>query len=143
MFYKNFDSMRLRASGLKRRKIAVAAAHDAEVLKTAEAARREGIADFVLVGDKAKIKELSALCGAGAGFEIIDEPDEEKASLAASELVRRGEADVLMKGIVNSSVFLKAALDKEKGLKGGGSSLTSRRSRSPRITSSSSTPTAG
>ena len=119
MFYKNYNALRLRAAGGKRRKIAVAAAHDAEVVKTAETARREGIADFVLVGDKAKIEELLAGCGAKSAYEIIDEADEAQASLAAAELVRSGEADVLMKGIVNSSVFLKAVLDSEKGLKTG------------------------
>jgi phosphate butyryltransferase len=34
-------------------------------------------------------------------------------------MVRDGEAQVLMKGLVNSAVFLKAALDAERGLRAG------------------------
>ncbi|MDO4560025.1 MAG: phosphate acyltransferase [bacterium] len=119
MFYKNYDALRSRVGGAGRKKIAVAAAHDKEILLTADMASARGIADFILVGDKKKIEEAKELCGIERAFEVIDEADESKASLAASELVREGAADVLMKGLVNSGLFLKAVLDGEKGLKTG------------------------
>jgi len=49
-------------------------------------------------------------------FEIIHEPDHLKASLKCCELIRKGEASVIMKGQVDTSKYMKAILNKEKGL---------------------------
>jgi phosphate butyryltransferase len=46
------------------------------------------------------------------------------AARKAVELIRSGEADVLMKGIINTDNLLKAVLDKEKGLLPKGRVLT-------------------
>jgi len=47
---------------------------------------------------------------------IIDCASEVEAAKKAVEMVRGGEADVLMKGLIGTDKFLKAVLDKEKGL---------------------------
>ena len=117
--YKNYEALRERAASTGRKCVAVAAAADKEVLRTAAAAMAEGIADFILVGDAAEIVELERECGITDALPIIDEPDERLAALAAAKLVRDGEADILMKGMVNSSVFLKAVLDETRGLRSG------------------------
>jgi phosphate butyryltransferase len=49
-------------------------------------------------------------------FEIIHVPDEWQAAQEAVRMVKSGEADILMKGLVGTDKFLKAVLDKEKGL---------------------------
>lgn len=93
---------------------------DGEVLRTAAEARCEEIADFILVGDQNRIKALAEKEGLdleSAGT-VVHEPNEAGAALLAAELVRNGKADVLMKGFVNSSVFLKAVLDEKRGLRG-------------------------
>jgi len=55
---------------------------------------------------------------------IIDKPEVVEATLEAVRMVKEGEADILMKGLVNTDVILRAILDKEKGLVPPGNVLT-------------------
>ena len=88
------------------------------MLLAVEDARRLGIADAVLVGDEAQIRRVAAENGIDpANYRIIDEPDKVAACRTAVSLVRNGEADAVMKGIVDTAVILKAVLDKEIGLR--------------------------
>ena len=48
---------------------------------------------------------------------ILPEPDKVQACRTAVKLVRDGQADAVMKGIVDTSIILKAVLDKEIGLR--------------------------
>ena len=50
-------------------------------------------------------------------YRIIDEPDNAAACRIAVSLVKNGEADAVMKGLVDTAVILKAVLDKENGLR--------------------------
>ena len=52
-------------------------------------------------------------------YKLIDEKDLSKASLTAVSLVSEGKADMVMKGLVDTSIILKAVLDKEVGLRTG------------------------
>jgi len=118
MEYRSFSDLRSRIGQLEKRRIAVAAAEDAEVIRTLNTVAEQGLAECILVGDRTKIEKLMREEGLEKA-EIIDAPDPAEAALEAAYLVRQGRADVLMKGLVNSSDFLKAVLDKEKGLKTG------------------------
>jgi phosphate butyryltransferase len=51
-----------------------------------------------------------------AGVTVIDEPEPVEAAARAVALVRGGEADVLMKGLVATSDYMKKILDREHGL---------------------------
>lgn len=107
-----------RAAGRKR--IAVAAAQEASALEAALDARAAGIAEPVLIGDLEAIRAIAAELGADlSGLRLIEEKDYARAAAAAVALVRSGEADVLMKGVLDTSILLKAALNKEVGLNAG------------------------
>lgn len=100
--------------------IAVACADDAEVLVAVEGARKAGIAEAILVGDLDKIDALCAELDIPAElYERVDVKDMAEASLKAVSLVSSGKADILMKGLVDTSILLKAVLDKEVGLRTG------------------------
>jgi phosphate butyryltransferase len=101
--------------------ISVACAEDAEVLEAVEAARKEGVAKALLTGDADKIaKTASAVNVDLRHFEVVDEKGgEAEASLRAVELVSSGKAEILMKGMVKTANFLRAVLNKEKGLRSG------------------------
>ena len=109
----------LNLSKAKEKKIiAVAAAHDKEVLEAVSEAVRLGIVDAILVGDEAKIisiAEVESICI--ESIEIINEGDVMKAAAKAVELVTSRRAHFLMKGMMNTSDLLKAVLNKETGLK--------------------------
>lgn len=117
---KNFDQVlqQVKLNGIK--KVAVAVAQDEPVLEAIRDAKKNGIADAILVGDKSKIEESAKLVGLDINdFEVIHEPDNAKASLMAVELVSSKKADMVMKGLVDTATFLRAVLDKEKGLRTG------------------------
>lgn len=100
--------------------IAVAVAQDAEVLSAVNSAKDLGIADAILVGDKDEILNVAGQCGVElAKFEIVDIKDKGEACRKAVELVSTGKAHIVMKGLVDTSVILKAVLDEEIGLRTG------------------------
>lgn len=118
MVIKSFNQLIERVKGQPVRKImAVAAAGDAHTLQAVIRAQKEGLAEPLLVGDKAVIRNLLNELGAAVKEEqIYDCPDMKAAAEFAVKLVKEGRADFLMKGRLDTSVLLKAVVDKEKGL---------------------------
>ncbi|SLM19309.1 Phosphate butyryltransferase [uncultured spirochete] len=113
-----------KAKTLGRRKLAVASAQEASVLEAVADAYREGIAESILVGDTAAIAAAAREANNGKGvdispFRIVEESNPNAAAAEAVALVRSGEADFLMKGIIDTSLLLRAALNKETGLNAG------------------------
>lgn len=117
---KGFDDIISKISECGIKTVAVAVAQDSAVLEAVQAAKERNIANAILVGDEAKIKEIAASLNIDvSGFEIIDEPDMIQASLIAVKLAHDGKADMYMKGLVDTKNFLKSVLDKEVGLRTG------------------------
>ncbi len=107
-----------RRTGLVR--IAVAAAQDEEVLEAVESARAEGLATAILIGDQASMEKIAAEKGIDLSLYLVEhEPDPAKAAASAVARVRRGDAAFVMKGLLDTSVLLKAVLNKETGLNAG------------------------
>lgn len=101
--------------------MAVAVAQDGDVLKAVGTAVAEGIIRPILVGDKKEIMKIAAQEGVELdGGGIIDEPDKAAACMIAASLVRDGKASFLMKGFVDTSLVMKAVLNKENDLKKSG-----------------------
>lgn len=101
-------------------RIAVAAPEDKEILVALDQARREKIIQGILIGNASTIRGLSKENRINPeSFEIIDQPDGFEASLLCCHLVNRKKAALMMKGLVGTALFLRAILDKEKGLTGG------------------------
>lgn len=108
------------ANAMGPKKIAVANAQDEDVLKAIKKAVNENICKPILVGDKDKITQLADIIELELNnIDIIDEKDGKEACRKAVELVSSGKADIVMKGLVDTSIILKAVLDKEIGLRTG------------------------
>ncbi|MDF2672902.1 MAG: phosphate butyryltransferase [Clostridiales bacterium] len=115
---KNFDELLLIAKQRPKIKLSVAAAQDDEVLRAVEAARKLGLIDGILVGDKEKIEKIASEISIDLNnYELIDEKDLKMAARMAVTLVSQGKADFLMKGILGTADLLRAVLDKEIGLR--------------------------
>jgi phosphate butyryltransferase len=99
--------------------VSVAAAQDREVLMAIRDAHLHGLVNALLVGDEQLIRPLIDEFAMNSYAKIVHEPDLDKAAQMAAALVRKGEAQILMKGLINSSIFLKAALDPDSGLRSG------------------------
>ncbi|MBO1263437.1 phosphate butyryltransferase [Proteiniclasticum sp. SCR006] len=103
----------------QKKRIAVASAEDKDVLISLSEAERHNMASFLLFGDALKIRETmekNNLLFRHA--EIFDCKTPEEASYMAARAVSEGKADIIMKGLVDTKVLLKAVLSKELGLRG-------------------------
>jgi phosphate butyryltransferase len=117
---KSFDEVLKKVKELETKKVAVAVAQDEPVLEAINDAKKNGIANAVLVGDEEKIKAIASKIGMDLNqFEIVHEADERKAALKAVELVNTHKADMVMKGLMDTANFLRAVLNKEVGLRTG------------------------
>lgn len=102
------------------RRIVVAAATDRYVLDAIMMAKQEKIIHPILFGNKQAILKICAAIGFDiSDVEIIDIADPDQAPIEAVSLIRNGQADILMKGMIDTKTMLKAVLDKEKGLRKG------------------------
>lgn len=120
MVYTSFEELVATVKGgTTKARMAVAAAGDMHTLEAVMQATKEGVVTPVLVGDAKIIKEVLAELGETVE-EIYDVPDVAEAARYAVKLVKEGKADFLMKGKLDTSVLLKAVVDKENGLGKGG-----------------------
>ncbi|WP_053955199.1 phosphate butyryltransferase [Inediibacterium massiliense] len=117
---KKMDELVMLASKKETKTIAIAVAQDQDVLKAVDEARRLGLVKAILVGDE---KEIKKVCKEEQidvqQYEIIHEEDPQKSCLKAVELVSTKKAHMAMKGLVDTSIILRAVLNKEVGLRSG------------------------
>ena len=117
---KKFIEIEEQVKNEKLRTIAVAMAEDSDILIALERARANGLAKAVLTGNEKKIKSILQKNAIDAtNYEFVDSANEYNAVSDAVSLVRKDSAQVLMKGLCSTSVFLKGLLDKENGLRSG------------------------
>lgn len=115
---KDFQEIvkRAREKGLFR--VCVAAAEDQELLSAVKMACDMGFVKPVLTGSREKIDSCAKGCGL-TGYEVIECGNPQSAAEAAVLTVKEGRADILMKGLVNTSVYMRAILNRDKGLRTG------------------------
>lgn len=101
--------------------IAVAAPHDVETLTTLQKAKELDIIDGgFLCGDESIItKEIQDNNLNLDGFKIVHSTDLPEAANNVGKLIMDGEAHFPMKGLIDTSIFLKAMLNKDFGLRTG------------------------
>jgi phosphate butyryltransferase len=105
-----------KAQTFKRRPLVVAAAADPYVLDAVDKAVQRGLVEPILIGDTTLI-ESQASSDVLKQATLIDQPDNTLACEAAVEYCFDHPEAILMKGLVDTSVLLKTALRKEKGLR--------------------------
>lgn len=101
--------------------LSVAVSQDADVLLSVwNAYQNRIIQGAYLVGNEKEIREIAKEQGIDLSkFEIVNEEEKPEACATAIKLVREGKASLPMKGFVDTSVALKALLNKEYGLRTG------------------------
>jgi phosphate butyryltransferase len=108
-----------------RKRLVAAYANDAHTIEAVNDAVQRGIVDATLVGDEATIRKVCAELGIDPGsFTIVHEPVDGLAAAKAVALVRGGEAQILMKGLVSTDKYMRAILNKEAGLMAPGAILS-------------------
>ena len=115
---KKLDQMLDVLKGSEKVVLSVAAAHDEEVLLAIKSAVEMNIITPILVGQEDKIRKISEEIDFNLdGIKIIDKETIEECAEVAVKLVSSNEADFVMKGLLDTSVILKAVLNKEWGLR--------------------------
>ena len=119
---RNFNELIASMQGAAGGKtVAVVAAHDEHTLEAVALAYRNDMADPVLIGDRARIREIIDARGfEHRDVEIIEEKDEREAAKFAISMIRQGAADFIMKGRLQTADLLKEVVNKEHGLQMGG-----------------------
>lgn len=115
---KNFDFLFEKAKSITQRKLIIAAAEDDNVLISVKDAVQNGIIEPIFVGNKEKINKIAEEIDFDiSSFTLIEETNPSKSAVIAVNEVRNGNAQILMKGYVQTADFLRAILNKENGLR--------------------------
>lgn len=100
--------------------VAVAAAADQHVIEATLEAKNEGIAEPVLVGDDAIIRGiLRGMDLNPSDFQIVAPAGGLNEAETAVELIKNGEANVLMKGMLETTDLLRPVVKRENNLRTG------------------------
>jgi len=112
------DELEKKVLSLKKKhRIAVAWGQDSNTIGALDKAVKKGFAEGILIGKEKEIINTCKSLGINhKSFSVIESENETKASQTAVSLVKKGDADILMKGLVGTDKYLKAVMDKEKGL---------------------------
>jgi len=115
-----YERLLAQSKGLEPIRTAVAHPCEQTALAGAMDAAAEGLIVPILVGPPAKIREVAEKSGIDvSGAQIVEAPHSHGAAARAVELVRKGEAEILMKGSLHSDELLAAVVAKETGLRTG------------------------
>ncbi len=102
--------------------VVVVGANDEHTISAVNQAILHKLVKGILIGDEPVI---AAVCIQHdidmSNFTIVHEPVDELAARLAVEMINRGEGEILMKGLISTDKFMKAILNKEKGLTSPGS----------------------
>ena len=100
-----------------KKRVAVACAQDQNTIGALGKAVENGFVEAIMIGDQTQIERTALLEGIDPTiFTILHFSNPIEATLKAVEMVRTDQADILMKGLIGTDKFLKAVLDKQKGL---------------------------
>ena len=118
---KGFDELMAAVKQQGKKVIAIAGAADDVTLEAVRQVEELGISECLLIDDKEKILNTAAQIGYAVKEDnILQAKNPAEAAAKAVELVRSGQADLPMKGNMQTSDYLRAVLDKANGLRGKG-----------------------
>lgn len=113
-----------KAMSVKKR-VALVSPDDSHTLDVLRRCLEEKLAVFHVVTDNKTGEEFSAIAQKWAGDITVHHCDSvDDAARKGVKLVRTGQADVLMKGTINTDNLLRAVLDKENGILTHGNVMT-------------------
>lgn len=112
-FEQIYDLLRSKP---KKRLIAAWAVDD-HTINAARLAVEAGIVEATLVGDEKLIREVCAHEKIDPSiFRIVSNNEEVSSVTMAVDMINAGEGDILMKGLCSTDKYMRAILNKEKGL---------------------------
>jgi phosphate butyryltransferase len=107
-----------------RKRVVVVCADDDHTQYAVQRALKEEIAEFIMIGDERKLEKYPELNNYAEYIQKVNVEDSDEAAREAVKIIHRGDADILMKGIINTDNLLHVILNKEEGLLPHGKVLT-------------------
>lgn len=118
MVISGFQELKARLRNIPPKPAVVAAAHDAHTLEAVFSAQNDGLIDPLLVGRRADILAIAARLGHSLfPDQIVDADSEGNCADTAVSLIRNGHGAMLIKGMLQTGVLLKAVVQKETGIR--------------------------
>ncbi|MEN6619628.1 MAG: phosphate acyltransferase [Rikenellaceae bacterium] len=112
-FEQIFEKLRSKP----RKRLIAAWAVDDHTINAVRLAVEAGIVEATLVGDERMIRQVCAKEKIDPSiFSIVPNEDEIRSVSMAVDLINGGEGDILMKGLCSTDKYMRAILNKEKGL---------------------------
>lgn len=125
MVIRKLNDLFEHARGRSLKTFIIVCANDINTLSSVTRAVEENLIKAVFVGDRERILPfMKNHTSVESKIRVIHQPDDEMAARLSIDMIRNGEGDGLMKGLITSDKFLKAILNKEKGLVDAGSLLS-------------------
>lgn len=122
---KRLDDLFAAVRQRPKRTLIVVSANDSHSVAAAGKAVESGLIHAILIGDEQKIGRICKEEKLDSKlFKVVNQPDDKQAAALAVQMIRQQEGDILMKGLIPTDQFIKAILDKEKGLIEPGSILS-------------------
>ena len=114
---KNLEDLFAAVLEHPKRTLIVVSANDCHSIEAAGNAVGSDLVNVVLIGDENVIGRICSELKFNVNlFRIIHQPDDRLAAILAVQMIRQNDGDILMKGLISTDKFIKAILDKEKGL---------------------------
>ena len=115
---KSLKDLKAQAKKQSKMVLAIAAAEDEDVLSAVKEAKTSNIIDAILIGEKTSIEAKAKKMEFDLqDVTIVDMKGLENIAETAVKLISEGKADFLMKGKIDTSILLKAVLNKDYGLR--------------------------
>lgn len=120
MAIRNFAQLIEGAMTRAPKRVAIVGGGQQQTLHAVRMARGMGLADCLLIDGRNRLLKTANETGIDIGdLEIVEEADMVQAAYKAVALVHAEEADLVMNGRAQPVELMKAALDREKGLRIG------------------------
>lgn len=114
----NFDELEKKAISSEPKRVVLAMAEESDALRAIIDTASKGIVKPILVGDAQAIHKVAEKYSLDIGaYPIIQASGEKECADTSLSLIAKGDADLLMKGKLSTSIIVKAVLQKEYGLK--------------------------
>ena len=113
----SFEQIFTQLRSKNRKRLVAAWGVDDHTITAARLAVDKGIVQAILVGDADMINAVCKAEGINPSmFTIVDNKDELQSIAQAVDMINAGEADILMKGLCSTDKYMRAILNKERGL---------------------------
>lgn len=113
----SFDQIHQEAKAKGKKRVVVAPVPAEMDFTALSKALGEGLVTPIVIGSSFAVSPwVKGLGKKASEIEIIEEPDAARALAIAIGMLKKGEADILMRGSLDPNRFLQTVLDKEKGL---------------------------